>query len=171
MTVRPVRRSSGWVQSKVANTQARTAEREDDSSRVTLDQGFSAVSRTVLSLPYDLKSPFLARRFVERFAPEQALDGTCSVLRTIATELVTNAVLHGTEPVEVTLHFDDNEVTVEVSDGDPLIDNVRVRALDQPGTGAYGLRIIASLADRWGTRSSPSGKTVWATVTRDHAHT
>jgi anti-sigma regulatory factor (Ser/Thr protein kinase) len=129
----------------------------------------SAVSRTVLPLPYDGNSAFLARRFVEQFVAERALDGAAGLLCLIASELVTNAILHGAEPVELTLHCQDGEVTIEVADGDPRIDNVRLRAGDQPDTGGRGLRVVASLADRWGTRPSRSGKTVWATTQTAHA--
>ena len=127
------------------------------------------MSRTVLVLPYDVKSAFLARRYVEQFVAERTLDGAAGVLCLIASELVTNAILHGAEPVELTLHCQDSEVTIEVADGDPRFDNVRLRAVDQPDPGGRGLRVVASLADRWGTRPSPPGKTVWATTQTTHA--
>jgi anti-sigma regulatory factor (Ser/Thr protein kinase) len=119
-----------------------------------------------LPLPYDVKSPSLARRFVERFAADLVLDTTDFAACVIATELVTNAVLHGAEPIELTLRFDNSELTVEVTDGDPRIDAIQIRAHEPPGSGGYGLPIIASLADRWGTTSLPSGKSVWATISQ-----
>jgi anti-sigma regulatory factor (Ser/Thr protein kinase) len=127
------------------------------------------VSRTVLALPYDVKSAFLARRCVEQFVAERTLDGAAGVLCVIASELVTNAILHGAEPVELTLHCQGGEVTIEVADGDPRINNVRLRAVDQTAPGGRGLRVVASLADRWGTRPLQSGKTVWATMQTRHA--
>jgi hypothetical protein len=36
--------------------------------------------------------------------------------------------------------------------------------VDQPHPGGRGLRIVASLAKRWGTRRFRSGKKVWATT-------
>jgi anti-sigma regulatory factor (Ser/Thr protein kinase) len=127
------------------------------------------VSRTVFPLPFDVGSACLARRFVERFVAERTLDSAVGVLSLIASELVTNAILHGAEPVELTLRCQDGEVTIEVADGDPRTDNVRLRALDQTDPGGRGLRVVASLADRWGTRPSQSGKTVWATMQTTHA--
>jgi anti-sigma regulatory factor (Ser/Thr protein kinase) len=126
------------------------------------------VLRTVLPLPYDVKSAFLARRFVERFIAERTLDARSGVLCLIASELVTNAILHGAEPVELSLHCQDGEVTIEVADGDPRVDNI-LRAIDQTDPGGRGLRVVASLADRWGTRPLQSGKTVWATKKTTHA--
>ena len=126
------------------------------------------MSRSVLPLPYDVNSAFLARRFVEQFLAERTLSGGAGILCLIASELVTNAMLHGAEPVELTLHCQDGEVTIEVADGDPRVDNVRPR-VDQTGPGGRGLRVVASLADRWGTRPLRSGKTVWATTQATHA--
>ena len=102
------------------------------------------MSGTVLSLPYDVKSVVLARRFVEQFVAEQAPGGAAAALLVIASELVTNAIVHGAEPVELSLHHRDGEVTIEVADGDPGIDNVRLRALDQIARTGRGLRVVAS---------------------------
>ncbi len=120
------------------------------------------MSRIVL--PYDVKSVWLARRFVEQFVAERTLNDAAGVLVLIANELVTNAVLHGAEPVELTLSCEHGEVMIEVTDGDPGTDNVQVRPVDQTYPGGRGLRIVASLADQWGTRPVQSGKTVWATA-------
>ena len=125
--------------------------------------------RTVLPLPFDAGSACLARRFVEQFVAERELDGAAGGLCLIASELVTNAILHGAEPVELTLRCQGGEVTIEVADGDPRTDNVRLRAVEQTDPGGRGLRVVASLADRWGTRPSQSGKTVWATTKTTHA--
>ncbi|MFJ2722552.1 ATP-binding protein, partial [Streptomyces sp. NPDC087437] len=42
----------------------------------------------------------------------------------------------------------------------------RARVYDE---GGRGLLLVAQLADRWGTRHTPTGKTIWAeqTVTPD----
>jgi anti-sigma regulatory factor (Ser/Thr protein kinase) len=127
------------------------------------------VSRTVLRLPYDGTSARVARRFVEEFVAERTLDGGAGVLCLIASELVANAILHGAEPVDLTLQCQDGEVTIEVSDGDPRIDQVRRRAQVQTERSGRGLRVVESLADRWGTRPSLPGKTVWATTQALHA--
>jgi anti-sigma regulatory factor (Ser/Thr protein kinase) len=137
--------------------------------RVTRSRKRSAVSRTLLPLPYEVESAGLARQFVERFLTECALDGAAGDLCLIASELVTNAILHGAEPIELTVDRRDGEVTIEVSDGDPVIDNVRLRAVNNADYGGRGLRVVESLADRWGTRPLQSGKAVWATTHTMHA--
>jgi anti-sigma regulatory factor (Ser/Thr protein kinase) len=123
---------------------------------------------TVLVLPCDIHGPSSARRFVREAAARWALDGASLPLCVIASELVTNAILHGAAPIELTLHHQDGEVTIEVTDGDHRIDNVQLRAIDHTGPGGTGLHIVASLANRWGTRQSSSGKAVWATMLTTH---
>ena len=126
----------------------------------------SAVSRSV-ALPHDVQSPARARRCVEQLVADEGLTEMTTVLSLIASELVTNAVLHGTAPVELTLRSDKGEVTIEVADGDERIHNVRPHSADH--TGGRGLQMIASLADHWGVQASQLGKTVWATVRKAHA--
>ena len=85
----------------------------------------------------------------------------------IASELVANAILHGAEPVELTLQYQDGEVTIEVADGDPSIDDILLavdQAVDRTAAGGRGLSVVAALAERWGTRPLRSGKVVWATA-------
>ena len=116
----------------------------------------------VFAVPYDATGPVAARRFVRRFASDYTL-GDAEVLELIASELVTNAIVHGAAPVQLTLRYEDGETTVEVADGDPDVDDVTRRA-DRAEPGGKGLHLVASLAKRWGTRPSPTGKTVWATT-------
>ena len=119
-------------------------------------------------LAYDENSAFVARRFVRQFGAEHNL-GSTEVQCLIASELVTNAFLHGGEPLGLTLQYQNDELTIEVADGDPRIDDVRMRAVDQPRPGGRGLRIVASLAKRWGARPFRSGKQVWAATDAPHA--
>jgi anti-sigma regulatory factor (Ser/Thr protein kinase) len=114
-----------------------------------------------LPLAYDEESAFVARRFVRQFGAEHSL-GSTEVQCLIASELVTNAVLHGGEPIELRLQYQDDELTVEVADSDPRIEDVRIRPVDEPRPGGRGLRIVASLATRWGARPFRDGKQVWA---------
>ena len=122
------------------------------------------LARTVVPLPNDLLSSSLVRRSVREFvAAHQIRDEATDAVVMIASELVANAIVHGTEPVALAVAYQEPEVTVEVSDGDPRTERVRLRAADDPAPGGRGLMIVASLADRWGVRPSQRGKTVWAT--------
>lgn len=113
-------------------------------------------------MPYDATGPAAARRFVRRFAADYTL-GNADVLELIASELVTNAIVHGAAPVQLILRYQDGETTIEVAEGGPDIDNVTLRA-DRAEPGGKGLNLVASLAKRCGTQPLPAGKSVWATT-------
>jgi anti-sigma regulatory factor (Ser/Thr protein kinase) len=86
----------------------------------------------------------------------------------VLSELVTNAVLHGAEPIEVYVSRDDDLLRIEVSDGGSRGDGVTPRTHDDPRPGGRGLHIVNSLASRWGTTDNDGGKTVWAEIGLTH---
>ncbi|MGW2546046.1 SpoIIE family protein phosphatase [Kitasatospora sp. NPDC001574] len=76
----------------------------------------------------------------------------------ILSELITNAVRYGREPVHVRLLLTETLVC-EVSDGNSTAPHIR-RAADTD-EGGRGLFLVARYAERWGTRYSARGKTIW----------
>jgi anti-sigma regulatory factor (Ser/Thr protein kinase) len=85
------------------------------------------------------------------------------VVALLASELVTNAVVHAGTSFSVTVSIQGRLVRVEVSDhggGTPLV------ATDLPVSweGGRGLMLVDALADSWGYRPSDAGKTVWFEV-------
>jgi anti-sigma regulatory factor (Ser/Thr protein kinase) len=115
-----------------------------------------------ISLPKTAASPAEARHLVSRFAAENDLHDDSGAALLVLSELVTNAVLHGAEPIEVYVCRDHDLLRIEVSDGGPRTDGVVPRSQGDPRPGGRGLHIVNSLADRWGTTDSDTGKTVWA---------
>jgi GAF domain-containing protein/anti-sigma regulatory factor (Ser/Thr protein kinase) len=101
-----------------------------------------------------------ARRFVSAAlsnAGAEALTGDCEL---VASELVTNALLHGEPPVGVRVRVTGGRVRLEVGDGSRA---TPVRAVAGPETmTGRGLWLVATLADRWGIEAVPPGKVVWA---------
>jgi anti-sigma regulatory factor (Ser/Thr protein kinase) len=85
----------------------------------------------------------------------------------VASELVTNAVRHGSPPLRLRL-IRDRALTVEVSDAGPNAPRLRhARANDE---GGRGLLIVARLAQGWGARYTAHGKVIWAQLaTRESA--
>jgi len=79
----------------------------------------------------------------------------------LVSELVTNAIRHGTPPVRLSLRLDRDRLRVEVTDSSPALPELTRPEPDQ--IGGRGLQIVQLLAARWGASSSSRrlGKTVW----------
>lgn len=76
----------------------------------------------------------------------------------VVSELLTNAVTHAQGPVLLRL-IRDGSLICEVSDGSDTAPHMRhAQLLDEGGRGLY---LIGQVADRWGTRYSADGKTIW----------
>ncbi|MGW1504359.1 SpoIIE family protein phosphatase [Streptomyces mirabilis] len=116
---------------------------------------------TAWSLEADHSTPGSARALArgwltKRHVPEEAIFAA----EVIVSELLTNAIRYGTPPLNVRLILVDCTLTTEVSDASATSPHLRhARATDEDGRGLF---IIAQLADRWGTRHTPEGKTIWA---------
>ncbi|MHB8450484.1 MAG: SpoIIE family protein phosphatase [Mycobacteriales bacterium] len=82
----------------------------------------------------------------------------------ITSELLTNAVRYGLPPIRLRLRLLPTAVHVEIADAG-LHQPVPRRPLPTD-EGGRGLQLVAALARRWGTRSLPRGKAVWAEIAR-----
>lgn len=82
------------------------------------------------------------------------------------SELVTNALRHGQQPIEVTLLTDGQAWMLDVSDAatDRLPDPSPRRAL---GHGGYGLLLVARMASHLGWYVNENAKHVWARIELD----
>ncbi|WP_455356765.1 SpoIIE family protein phosphatase [Streptomyces sp. SYSU K217416] len=77
----------------------------------------------------------------------------------ILSELITNAIRYGTQPIRVRMIHDRN-LTCEVSDGSSTSPHLRrAKSTDEGGRGLF---LVARFADRWGTRYTPRGKVIWS---------
>ncbi|MEU8915390.1 SpoIIE family protein phosphatase [Streptomyces nigrescens] len=78
----------------------------------------------------------------------------------ILSELITNAIRYGAEPIHVRLLHTRSALISEVSDGSSTSPHIRqAKATDEDGRGLF---LVAQFAEHWGTRYSPRGKTIWA---------
>ncbi|AXE25463.1 protein phosphatase [Streptomyces globosus] len=84
----------------------------------------------------------------------------------LLSELVTNAVRYGGEPIQVRM-IHDRTLICEVSDGSSTAPHLRRAA----GTdeGGRGLFLVAQVSQAWGTRYTPRGKVIWAECALDAA--
>ncbi|GHI01825.1 PAS sensor protein [Streptomyces cellostaticus] len=87
------------------------------------------------------------------------LDEASFVTELVVSELVTNAIRYGVPPIQLRL-IRDRALICEVSDGSSTSPHLRrAHAFDE---GGRGLLLVAQLTQRWGSRQTGSGKTIWA---------
>ncbi|KUO09684.1 SpoIIE family protein phosphatase [Streptomyces sp. DSM 15324] len=87
------------------------------------------------------------------------LEETAFVTELVVSELVTNAIRYGEPPIRLRLIRDRNLIC-EVSDGSSTSPHLRrAHAFDE---GGRGLLLVAQLTQRWGSRQTDRGKTIWA---------
>ncbi|MGW6412675.1 SpoIIE family protein phosphatase [Streptomyces vinaceus] len=77
----------------------------------------------------------------------------------ILSELVTNAIRYGTQPISLRLLHDQNRLVCEVSDGSSTAPHIRrAKTTDEGGRGLF---LVAQFAQRWGTRYTARSKIIW----------
>ncbi|KKD03021.1 SpoIIE family protein phosphatase [Streptomyces sp. WM6386] len=87
------------------------------------------------------------------------LDEAGFVTELVVSELVTNAIRYGAPPIQLRL-IRDRTLICEVSDGSSTSPHLRrAHAYDE---GGRGLLLVAQLTQRWGSRQTGAGKTIWA---------
>ncbi|MFE3323614.1 SpoIIE family protein phosphatase [Streptomyces sp. NPDC059176] len=77
----------------------------------------------------------------------------------ILSELLTNAIRYGSQPITVRL-LHDQGLTCEVADGSSTSPHLRYAATTDEG--GRGLFLVAQMSERWGTRYTTDGKIIWA---------
>ncbi|MFC4531193.1 SpoIIE family protein phosphatase [Sphaerisporangium dianthi] len=120
---------------------------------------------------HDLQGVGAARRFVRRHLHEWGLDAFIDDLEVMASEAITNALIHADSDVEVRLREYPDRVHLEVRDSDtspavpaPITLSDEANAVAEHGRG---LIIVGTLATMWGNSPSGRGKTVWIDLATD----
>ena len=113
-------------------------------------------------LPHDATAPRRTRQALAE-ALDDAVSAECQdVVALLATEVVTNALLHGLGPLVLRLWLPGRLVRVAVHDAsrqEPAIRNYGGDA----STGR-GLQLVHRLSTRWGVDRDVDGKSVWFEV-------
>jgi anti-sigma regulatory factor (Ser/Thr protein kinase) len=79
-------------------------------------------------------------------------------MKLLLSEVASNAILHAKTSFTVTAWVD-GVASVAVTDSVPNARPVVVQR--KPGQGGMGMRLVASLAERWGVHTGADGKSVW----------
>ncbi|WUN28844.1 SpoIIE family protein phosphatase [Streptomyces sp. NBC_00316] len=124
---------------------------------------FPAHSLATWLLDHDPTAAAIARGHTRRTLADWNVDeDTAYAAELIVSELVTNAIRYGAPPMQLRL-IKDRTLTCEVHDDSPVSPQLRhARTVDEGGRGLF---IVAQLAQRWGTRYTTEGKTVWSEQT------
>lgn len=110
-----------------------------------------------------LDAPAHARRFISETLMSWGLDRLRDNATLVASELVTNAVLHAAPPLVVSLVRGAESVRIEVRDANARLPALR-RATNRSSHGR-GLPLIAAVSKHWAAEALPTGgKVVWAEV-------
>ncbi|MFJ8016141.1 SpoIIE family protein phosphatase [Streptomyces sp. NPDC096339] len=123
----------------------------------------------VWDLPADPARVGDIRAAATRRLADWGLDELAFATELMLSELVTNAVRYGGEPIQVRLlrPVDDRVLICEVSDGSSTAPHLRRAA--NTDEGGRGLFLVAQLSQAWGTRYTSRGKVIWAECSLDAA--
>ncbi|HET6815742.1 MAG TPA: ATP-binding protein [Mycobacteriales bacterium] len=147
-----------------------------------------------IELPASPDAARRARRFVHETVRGWHLDGVADDLALLASELVTNVVLHAGTMSTLTLSVAEGTIEVSVTDRSDALPQIRPTRDDVLGDldavealpenydtervdestvvgdagsvfSGRGLQLVDLLSEQWGARSQPRGKSVWLTTT------
>jgi anti-sigma regulatory factor (Ser/Thr protein kinase) len=117
-------------------------------------------NEVLLLLPATAAAAAAARRLVTRSLGRWHLADRTDDVLIITTELVENVIKHTNAGGQLRLCLHQGRLLIEVTDYSTVLPHVR--EVDSNGFGGRGLRMVQTVATRWGARPSGSGKVVWA---------
>ncbi len=116
-------------------------------------------ARFDLALPSVPASISGVRRMVSAACAAHGLAHLADTAALLATELATNALLHGLGQVRVRVSNGGRSLRVEVGDDNPSVPTVKQSSATDEG--GRGLALVDALATAWGCDRAPGGKTMW----------
>lgn len=103
-----------------------------------------------------------ARRWVSARCADLSIEPDGVDLPLLVSELVTNACVHGSDPITIRLDATRARIRFEVEDSYHALPEVQQPSVrDAQGRG---MLIVDSLSPQWGTKLTPAGKVVWIEV-------
>jgi len=124
-----------------------------------------AGDRVVVNLLPSLASSGVARAAVRGYTSDHGLDRqVLEAALLITSELVSNAVLHGTAPITLCLELGDGALRVEVCDASSSTDSLDGARTGELATTGRGLAIVSAVARNWRVERRVDGKSVAADI-------
>lgn len=110
-------------------------------------------------VPRDPAAVAVMREAVSGTLDDWGLSECAFSVELVLSELITNAIRHGSDPIRVRL-IRDRSLICEVADGSSTSPHLRYAATTDEG--GRGLFLVSQIAERWGTRYTAQGKVIWA---------
>ena len=110
-------------------------------------------------LPSSTESPLLARAFLRATLETWKLDGFGEITELLASELVSNVVVHVGTPMTVRITRHPSAIRVDVEDPSSVLPELRHPGIDEEH--GRGVLFVSVLAADWGAERTDGGKTVW----------
>lgn len=146
---------------------AATGPAEDDAALLLVRaQALPVESTASWRIPGDPSAVAGARELTHGQLEQWGLEDIAFVTELVVSELVTNAIRYGGDPITLRLLRDEGRTLIcEVTDGAHTSPHLRRAANDDEG--GRGLFLVAQCTDGWGTRYTRGGKTIWTEIRLD----
>jgi anti-sigma regulatory factor (Ser/Thr protein kinase) len=121
--------------------------------------------RALFDVPATAAGPAMARQVVAAVVDGWQLAPLRVDAVLVVSELVTNAFMHaaGADSYELTLERGDDGLRIALADGSAIVPVIR--ELEDGEAGGFGMRLVRTLATRWGHEQHDGGKHVWVELT------
>ncbi|MFD7665099.1 SpoIIE family protein phosphatase [Streptomyces sp. NPDC059788] len=140
-----------------------TATYSDDVTLLLVGFPTAPLDTAAMGLTGEPSSVPRGRHFLLRTLRLWGLAALADTALLLASELLTNAVLHARGALTLRVWYSVRELGVEVLDGSST-PRPRARLADNAEENGRGLMLVEALAHAWGTRPGAVGKTVWFTL-------
>jgi anti-sigma regulatory factor (Ser/Thr protein kinase) len=110
-------------------------------------------------LPSSLDAPMIARAFLRSALETWRLDGFGQITELLASELVSNVVVHVGSPMTLRISTGASSIRVDVEDRSSTLPELRHPDVDEEH--GRGVLFVSELANDWGAERNAGGKTVW----------
>jgi anti-sigma regulatory factor (Ser/Thr protein kinase) len=109
-------------------------------------------------------TPEEARLFLSEALEKFDVDVDTDAARLLTSEIASNAVRHGKEPIDVSVSVEEAGVRVSIFDrgsGFDPDDLMFDQGLSPDAGGGRGLRLVRNLSSEWGVERHDEGTEVW----------